>query len=168
MNLRTYLYVYLTTVAVLLVFACTPVMGRTIYVDANTPDNNDGSSWAKAYKYLQDALADANSSGDVNEIWVAQGIYKPDQNSTDPNGSGDRYATFELIDGVSLYGGFPIGGGVWEERVPNLHETILSGDVNDDDEPNFVNNSENSYHIVMVSATSSTATLDGLTISGGT
>ncbi|GAG34801.1 unnamed protein product, partial [marine sediment metagenome] len=36
--------------------------GGTIYVDANTPDNNDGSSWAKAYKYLQDALSDANST----------------------------------------------------------------------------------------------------------
>lgn len=45
-----------------------PCQARTIFVDANTPDNNDGSSWAKAYKYLQDAFADANSTGDVNEI----------------------------------------------------------------------------------------------------
>ena len=35
-----------------------PCQAEIIYVDANTPDNNDGSSWTKAYKYLLDALAD--------------------------------------------------------------------------------------------------------------
>lgn len=29
-----------------------PCQARVIYVDANTLDNNDGSSWMKAYKYL--------------------------------------------------------------------------------------------------------------------
>ncbi|GAG47885.1 unnamed protein product, partial [marine sediment metagenome] len=72
MRFRTNLNTCLVMSVFLLGMACT-TFGRTIYVDANTPDNNDGSSWAKAYKYLQDALADANSSGDVNEIWVAQG-----------------------------------------------------------------------------------------------
>ncbi len=167
MNLRTNLYVYLAIVAIVLGMVCTPVIGRTIYVDANTPDNNDGSSWSVAYKYLQNALADANSSGDVNEIWVAQGIYKPDQNSADPNGSGDRMATFELIDGVSMYGGFPTGGGMWDDRDPNIYETILSGDLNDNDEPNFVNYSDNSYHVIMGSGIGGTTILDGLIVTAG-
>ena len=46
----------------------------------------DGSSWTNAYKYLQDALADANVSGD--DIWVAAGTYEPDTNSSSPGGTG--------------------------------------------------------------------------------
>ncbi|GAI71284.1 unnamed protein product, partial [marine sediment metagenome] len=36
--------------------------------------------------------------------------------------------TFNLVDGVGLYGGFPPGGGNWNDRNPNTYETILTGD----------------------------------------
>jgi hypothetical protein len=103
----------------LCLLAAIPCQARIIYVDADANGADDGSSWADAYNYLQNALADANSNVDVNEIWVAQGIYTPDSNSADPNGSGDREATFQLISGVALYGGFSSGGGTWEQRDPN-------------------------------------------------
>ena len=48
--------------------------GRVIYVDVDATGANDGSSWADAYNYLQDALADANSSAKPLEIRVARGI----------------------------------------------------------------------------------------------
>ena len=67
--------------------------GRIIYVDADANGLNDGTSWVNAYKYLQDALADANSSTKPVEIRVAQGIYRPDRSWDEPNGSGDREAT---------------------------------------------------------------------------
>lgn len=148
------------------------VGGDVIYVDADATGANDGTSWADAYKFLQDALADANSSGDVNEIRVAQGIYKPDQNSTDPNGSGDRTASFYLINSIELKGGYTGFG----EPDPNLrdfelYETILSGDLDGNDvgypPPDVPSWGENSYHVVTAYDVDETAYLDGFTITGG-
>ncbi|UCF42388.1 MAG: DUF5011 domain-containing protein [Planctomycetota bacterium] len=135
------------------------------YVDADANGGNDGSSWADAFNYLQDALATA-SSGD--EIWVAEGVYTPDSNSAYPNGTGERKATFQLINGVAVRGGYAGFG----EPNPNardidLYETILSGDLEGDDGPDFVNNGENSYHVVTGSNTVETAILDGFVITGG-
>jgi len=148
----------------LVAIACGIAAGEVIYVDADASGGGDGSSWTDAYNYLQDALA-VTQSGD--EIWVAEGTYKPDANSADPNGSGDRTATFQLINGVVIYGGFAGGETSLAERDWETNETILSGDLNSDDEPNFVNNSDNSYHIVTGSGTNATAILDGFTITAG-
>ena len=48
---------------------------RIIYVDDDANGANDGSSWADAFSYLQDALRTARYG---DEIRVAQGIYTPD------------------------------------------------------------------------------------------
>jgi hypothetical protein len=139
--------------------------GQIIYVDTDANGANDGSSWADAYNYLQDALA-AAGSGD--EVRVAEGIYTPDSNSAIPNGSGDRTATFQLISGVTMEGGYAgFGEPDPNERDPDLYETVLSGDLNGDDGPDFVNNGENSYHVVTGSGTDETAMLDGCTIIAG-
>lgn len=108
--------------------------GQTIYVDDDATGANDGSSWENAYKYLQDALADANSSAKPIEIRVAQGIYKPDQGVNQT--PGDRMATFQLIKGVSLRGGYT-GAGASDPNTRNIntYKTILSGDLADNDAP---------------------------------
>jgi hypothetical protein len=145
----------------------------TIYVDANAPPGGDGLDWATAYRYLQDALATA-IYGD--QIRVAQGIYAPDRSSWDPDGSGSRQATFQLISGVRIYGGYAgFGEPDPNERDINLYETILSGDLDGNDievanphdmwrEPS---RAENSYHVVTGSGTDTGAVLDGFTIIGG-
>ena len=157
-NPRTWL-----VISVLCLMMGTPAIaaGATIYVDATR--NGDGSSWANAYKYLQDALS-AAASGD--EVWVAEGTYIPDSSLANPGGSGDRAATFQLKTGVGIYGGFPSGGGLWDDRNPNACQTILSGDLNGDD-VGFNNNAENSYHVVRASGTDDTAVLDGFVITAG-
>jgi predicted outer membrane repeat protein len=148
-----------------------PCFAETIYVDADATGANDGSSWANAYKYLQDALADA----DVNdEIRVAQGIYRPDENSANPNGTGNRNATFQLINGVALKGGYA-GYGQPDADGRNFvtYETILSGDLHGNDFPvtdpcdlfTEPTRTENSYHVVTTNG--GTAILDGFAISAG-
>jgi hypothetical protein len=119
------------------------------YVDADAAAGGNGTSWANAYTNLQSALT-AAVSGDT--IHVAQGTYKPTTGS-------DRYATFQLKNGVTLLGGYPIGGGT---RDPATNETILSGDIGA-----AGSSGDNSYHVVSGTGTSSTAVLDGFIVSGG-
>ncbi|MFH0981560.1 MAG: right-handed parallel beta-helix repeat-containing protein [Planctomycetota bacterium] len=72
-----------------------------------------------------------------------------------------------IINCVPLYGGFA----GWETQVSQrdlaLHKTILSGDLNGDDGPNFTNTGDNSYHVVTGSNTNASAVLDGLVITAG-
>jgi predicted outer membrane repeat protein len=151
--------------ATLIALLCTyeQTAARQVYVDADAKGNNDGSSWADAYNHLQDALA-AVSSGD--KILVAQGVYKPDRGKA--AALGDRAATFQLINGVVIRGGYA-GCGQPDPNARDIqaYKTILSGDLNDDDEPNFANNGDNSYHVVAGSGTDQTAVLVGLIIKGG-
>ena len=103
---------------------------RVIYVNNQGVGANDGTSWTSAFSDLQDALYDARiDDGCPCEIWIAEGIYKPDR------WTGDRTLAYELFGDIALNGGF----GGWEEcrdeRDPALHETILDGDLLGDDDP---------------------------------
>jgi hypothetical protein len=239
-----------------------------IYVDADAPGENNGSSWDHAFNDLQDALVFAERS---DEIRVAQGAYSPQgplpniHRASNPNpmdgsfgvntnadlswtaGSdaishdvyfgttspgmfqgnqtattfdpgtmaygtkyywridevrddgkttgtvwsfatmmspppplesgnedesiepaADRSATFQLKNGVVIKGGYAGFG----EPHPNardikVYETILTGDLFGNDEPNYVNYEENSYHVVTGSGCDETAVLDGFTITAG-
>jgi len=111
-------------------------------------------SWAQACE-LQYALLHAAPG---YEIWVAAGIYVPGTLTTD---------TFQLKSGVALYGGFTGVETARDQRNPAANITILSGDLAQDDLPNYGNRIDNSYHVVTGSGTDDTARLDGFTISGG-
>ena len=152
----------------LLAGAATPATGSVVYVDDDAPAGGDGSSWSSAYRFLQDALASA--AGTVTEIRVAQGTYAPDRSEAGPGGTGDRAATFQLLSGVEILGGFAgIGAPDPDARDVSGFATILSGDLNGDDGPpgSFVNNAENSRNVVTANGTDSSAVLDGVTVTGG-
>ncbi|MCK4341939.1 MAG: right-handed parallel beta-helix repeat-containing protein [Phycisphaerae bacterium] len=145
----------------------------TIYVDADAPLGGDGTSWDSAFKYLQDALHTA-VAGD--EIRVGGGLgaggatktYKPDLSEHGYVTLGARNEAFQLINGVAVRGGYA-GYGAPNPDLRDIAncETILSGDLLGNDEPDFVNNDENSYHIVNDSGTDGTAIIDGFTITAG-
>jgi len=139
-----------------------------LHVDDDAAPGGDGSSWSTAYRFLQDALAAA--AGNVTEIRVAQGTYVPDRSHASPSGTGDRAATFQLLSGVAILGGFAgVGSPDPDARDIDQFATVLSGDLIGDDGPpgSFVNNAENSRNIVTASSTDLSAVLDGFTLTGG-
>jgi hypothetical protein len=101
------------------------------YVKWNASGANNGTSWANAFTSLQSALAVAASP---DNIWVAQGTYKPGTTRLD---------TFEMVDGVQIYGGFAGTETLFSQRNPALHPTILSGDIG-----TAGVTTDNSYHVV--------------------
>ncbi len=134
----------------------------TRYVDASASGTNSGTSWSNAYTHLQDALT---ASGAEDVIHVAAGSYYPDEGMSQTDN--DRTSVFALKSGVQLYGGFPAGGADFPLRDPSTHETILSGDLDQNDGSEFAGNGGNAFHVLLADATDASARLDGFTITGG-
>ena len=131
------------------------LQARVIYVDLSSgAGNDDGTSWSDAYLDLQDAIFNA-SSGDT--IFVSDDTYYPTSSTV-------RTISFELKNGVALFGGFKDGENTLSERSG---KTSLSGDLNKDDGANFANNADNSYTVVYIYNVSANTILDGFIISGG-
>ena len=141
--------------------------GGVRFVDDDASPGGDGTSWNTAYRFLQDALADA-SGGDVSDIRVAQGVYKPDRDEANPDGTGDREATFHLLNSVALMGGYAgLGAKDPDARDIELYLTIVSGDLLGNDGPDFEDYGENSYHVIAGHGANNTATLDGFRVTSG-
>ena len=132
----------------------------TLFVDANLLSGaNDGSSWADAFQGelgLQAALSVA-TSGD--EVFVADGKYLPTNTTA-------RNLSFNLINGVTIYGGFFGGEATPAERPPfGTAPSILSGDLAGNDNAQVF--SDNSFHIIRTAGTNATAVLDGFDVVSG-
>ena len=146
-----------------------------IFVNSAAVGANNGTSWADAYTSLTTALT-AASSGD--EIWVAQGVYKP-VTQVDVNGSGGADAqevTFQIPSGIALFGGFDGTEVAREERDWETHLTILSGDIDNNDvnvDGNFIAESitdiagNNAYHVLYTVNVSAATQLDGFIVTAG-
>lgn len=132
----------------------------TLFVDANLSTGaNDGSSWADAFQGpggVQFALFAAQAGDD---IFVADGTYWA-------TNTGSRAASFNLKNGVALYGGFLGGEASPAERPPlGVAPSVLTGDLNGDDALGQFG--DNSFHIIRTNGTDATAVLDGFDVVSG-
>jgi len=128
-----------------------------LFVRAEAPPGGSGTSWASAFNDLQEALSVAACSRSVvEEIWLARGTYKPDR------GSGDRTASFALVNNIAIVGGFAGIETSKNQRNVAANPTVLSGDIGMP-----FNTSDNSFHVVTAEGVNDTAVLDGLTIIAG-
>ena len=128
----------------------------TYHVDANAPGSTqDGASWETAFKDLQTLLTSPTLlSGDT--VKVADGTYKPTATT-------DQTVSFNLINGVGIFGGYAGYGAIDPEaRNTSLYPTILSGDIG-----SVGTSADNSYQIVTANASSPSTILDGLTLANG-
>ena len=138
-------------------------LGETVthihYVKTGALSGN-GKSWNTAFNNLQSALDVALPD---DEIWVAAGTYLP----TESYEQNECSKAFILQTGnVKIYGGFPATGNpTMDDRNRSVYETILSGDIDNNDKPDGEIIGNNSYHVVINTATD--VLLDGFTISGG-
>lgn len=139
-----------------------------IAVDADAAPGGDGRSWATAFRYLQDALAcvrDQSAPGQpcagVTEIWVAEGTYYPDEGA----GQTDNYeqSRYDLVEGVSLYGGFSGDETARDQRDWQAHPTILDGDL----DQSGTHNENSALMILNLTGTGMrTVVVDGFTVRG--
>lgn len=101
-------------------FFLSSAVAEVIYVRPG----ESGSLWngkSPVYSELGQALLNAQAG---DELWVAAGIYKPTTGN-------DRSISFELKEGVKLYGGFVGTETNRDQRDPYKNKTILSGNIGD-------------------------------------
>jgi predicted outer membrane repeat protein len=127
-----------------------------------------GGTWEGACK-LQYALQIRATNGD--ELWVAEGLYKPAAAQTD---------TFLIPSGVAVYGGFVGMESLRTQRNWNTNITVLSGDIDNNDTTDVDGVVQdytdivggNSYHVVSMGSSgvnpiTATTVLDGFTVTAG-
>jgi predicted outer membrane repeat protein len=175
MNIFTTLLLHRALIIGTFLFTANFLNAAIIYVDPSAVGANNGSSWANAYTNLSSALAAANNG---DEVWVKQGVYKP-VTQVDVNGSGGadvREATFQVPDGVALYGGFAGTELSRDERNWVVNPTILSGDIDNNDinmDGNCIAETtadiagNNAYHVVYTQNVNAFARIDGFIITAG-
>lgn len=141
-----------------------PITTYVLYVRSDAASRTC-DSWENACG-LQTALH-AAEAGD--EIWVKAGIYRPAADTSSIT------ATFQLKEGVAVYGGFAGTETTRDQRIWETNITVLSGDLGGDDitDPNGVVTDTvnivglNAYHVVTGSTVNATAVLDGFIITAG-
>lgn len=110
------------------------------YLNSASTGAGDGSSWNDAFTSVADAV-NAVASGD-KIVYAAQGVYLVPSQVTPP-------------DGMKFYGGFPalsMDEGLNDRNV-DLYQTILSGDIKNDDTWDHVEPDYATYSLVKTPTT---------------
>ncbi|MDY6799737.1 MAG: T9SS type A sorting domain-containing protein [Bacteroidota bacterium] len=131
----------------------TPDENGIIYVKQS--GNGDGSSWTNATDDIQAAIF-ANT---VEEVWVAEGTYYP--SDTLPGETGSKMRSFQMKEGVHVYGNF-------KGTEASINERDI--DFNNANNANtFLSTITESYHILVFDTTgyATETILDGFIITNG-
>ena len=137
-----------------------------VYVNPAATGINTGTSWSNAFTDLQTALDDSR----INEsVWLVGGTYKP------TTANGDRTIAFTINSRINVIGGFAGTETSVNDRVYGTNETILSGDLNGNDDANLdpsnALRADNSYRVLVTNSTVNSPNvgiqLERLTITGG-
>ena len=104
-----------------------PALAQTIiYVDKDAPIDGDGTSWASAYKYLNDALDYVDNRSGSFDLWIAEGTYYPDEG--DLYNNDDQNSTFLIPSTVaSILGGFSGYESSADQADSTKYQTTVSG-----------------------------------------
>ncbi len=140
-----------------------------IYVDDDAPLGGDGTTWQTAFTHLQDAVAAANALDHTAELRIAQGTYRPDLgDGITPGDTGARFRPSR--DFVWLGGYAGLGTPDPDYRDFEVHVTLVSGDLDENDLPGHQNRDGNASQAIFVSNPiddpSVPCTISGITFAG--
>lgn len=134
-------------IAFLALFCC-QVNAQIIFVQQDATGN--GTSWDNSLGSLTEAL---NVATEGTQIWVANGIYAPQGD--------DRNATFNIPNGVQVFGGFTGTESSVEQRDLQNNRSVLTGEIA---KPGIM---DNAFTVVTFEKVNATTQLDGFIISEG-
>jgi hypothetical protein len=147
----------------LLLLACLSLftlgLNAQVFVDIDATGSADGTSWANAYTNLNDALLAAPAG---SEVWIAEGKYI----TVDT-------ASFFIDKELTVLGGFVGSETMASEADPSKNETILSGDVMQNDVQGVYDSisRDDNNRVLFITDTNLvstfTVTIDGITIQDG-
>ncbi|MBK9257536.1 MAG: hypothetical protein IPM42_18910 [Saprospiraceae bacterium] len=129
---------------------------RVLFVNQLANGKNNGNDWANALTSLAEAFDKATFCENLQEIWVAEGIYLP-------NNVNDRLESFKIPEGLKIYGGFPSAGNPsFVDRDIQDYLTIMSADIGE-----IFDHSDNVYHVAKLESGTELTLLDGFEIKYG-
>lgn len=143
------------TLFLLFTFLIASLNGQIIYVKPN--GNGNGSSWSQAQGNLRQAITNAVKG---SQIWVATGTYTPTKCTTCTDA--DRRYSFEIPDGIAIYGGFSGNETALNQRNWKTNPTILSGNIDGD---TTIKN--NSFNVIYTRNVTKETLVDGFSITDG-
>jgi len=136
-----------------------PVIANRLYVDATALTGGNGSSWSCAVKELSTAISMVNAAPAITSIWVADGTYKPTNNT-------DRSVLMQISrSNLTILGGFSGNETMASQANPVANPTIISGDIGVAN--NTSDNSRNLLAIFDLAASANPLVIDGFTVSDG-
>lgn len=160
-----------------------------VYVRSDGPSDGNGKSWKTAFNSIDAAIANLQTNPDDTTFWVAAGVYSPitiySPDGVPGGAAGDSFSsgllTFNLPDGVKIYGGF-LGNEKHLSDRPKVPNPMVGLNKTDQDVhvPSKVVNYQltilngagsDSWHVVTIgndiAKTGANVGLFDLTISGG-